>query len=93
MSIKLRILICYASISIRYRPEHDLYAKLSVISNAGFDAIKLSISDRLSSISNQFDKEVNRKDYGSLYTAGQEVKKICEEHALKNLGTVAISQL
>ncbi len=80
-----RIPTCYASCSIGYKPEHNLEAKLKVISGAGFDAIELSMPDLLSFASDHLGKEVGPKDFEDLCEAGEHVKKLCQEHKLKIL--------
>ena len=76
---------CYASCSIGHKPEHNLPAKLKAISQAGFDAIELSMPDLLSFANEKLKKEVGPKDYDDLCKVGPEVKKLCQEFGLKIL--------
>lgn len=76
---------CYASCSIGHKPEHNLPAKLKAISDAGFDAIELSMPDLLTFASDNLGKEVGPKDFEDLCEAGQGVGKLCQEHKLKIL--------
>jgi sugar phosphate isomerase/epimerase len=76
---------CYASCSIGHKKEHDLLAKLKVISDALFDAIELSMPDLLFFPGEHFGKEIDPKDYENLCKAGNEVKKLCEQQQLKIL--------
>jgi sugar phosphate isomerase/epimerase len=76
---------CYASCSIGHKPEHDLPAKLKAISQAGFDAIELSMPDLLSFANEKLKKEVGPKDYDDLCQVGPEVRKLCQELGLKIL--------
>lgn len=76
---------CYASCSIGHKPEHNLPAKLKVISDAGFDAIELSMPDLLSFASEKLNKDVGPKDYDDLCEVGKDVKNLCQEHKLKIL--------
>jgi sugar phosphate isomerase/epimerase len=76
---------CYASCSIGHKPEHNLPAKLKAISEAGFDAIELSMPDLLSFANEKLKKEVGPKDFDDLCQVGPEVKKLCQEHGLKIL--------
>jgi sugar phosphate isomerase/epimerase len=54
---------CYASCSIGHKPEHNLPAKLKAISQAGFDAIELSMPDLPSFANKKLEKEAGPKDY------------------------------
>jgi sugar phosphate isomerase/epimerase len=73
---------CYASCSIGHKPEHDLPAKLKAISEAGFDAIELSMPDLVSFANEKLKKEVGPKDFDDLCQVGAEVKKLCQEYGL-----------
>ncbi|PQE31088.1 3-dehydroshikimate dehydratase protein [Rutstroemia sp. NJR-2017a WRK4] len=57
--------------------------KLSAISKAGFQAIELGFPDLLSFASTFHKKEIQENDYDSLCSAGQEVKKLCEQNKLQ----------
>jgi sugar phosphate isomerase/epimerase len=81
----IKIPTSYATCSIGTQKEHNLPAKLEVISHAEFDAIELSMPDLLSFASELEGKEVEAKDYDSLCKAGAEVKKLCQKHELKIL--------
>ena len=77
---------CYASCSIGHdNPAHTLENKLHAISDAGFDAIELSMPDLLSFAAIHTGKDVDPKDYDSLCSAGNEVKKLCQQLNLKIL--------
>jgi sugar phosphate isomerase/epimerase len=76
---------CYASCSIGHKLEHNLPAKLKVISEAGFDAIELSMPDLVSFANEKLKKDVGPKDYDDLCQVGPEVKRLCQEHGLEIL--------
>lgn len=76
---------CYASCSIGHKPDHNLPVRLKAISEAGFDAIELSMPDLLSFAKEKLKKEVGPKDVDDLCQIGLEVKKLCEGYGLKIL--------
>jgi len=80
-----KIPICYASCSIGHKPEHNLPAKLQAISDAGFDAIELSMPDILSFAQEQTGKEPDPKDYATLRDVGKKIKQLTDQHNLKIL--------
>jgi sugar phosphate isomerase/epimerase len=76
---------CYANCSIGHKPDHNLPVKLKAISEAGFDAIELSMPDLLSFAKEKLKKEVGPKDFDDLCQIRLKVKKLCEEYGLKIL--------
>lgn len=80
-----RIPTCYATCSIGHKKEHNLPAKLKAISEAGFEAIELSMPDILSYGQELRGKDVDAKDYSTLSEVGSEIKKLCQQNHLKVL--------
>ena len=76
---------CYATCSIGHKKEHGLAAKLAAISQAGFDAIELSMPDITTFASDMTGKEVGPKDFSTLVEVGKKIKELCEQHQLKIL--------
>ena len=73
---------CYATVSIG-TPGHDLHLKLEAIAAAGFQGIELGFPDLLSFTSKHHKRDVQPQDFDALYTAGLQVKSICQENGLK----------
>lgn len=80
-----KIPTCYASCSIGHKKEHNLPAKLKAISDAGFEAIELSMPDIISHSAELNDKEADENDYDTLVQVGADIKKLTEQHNLKIL--------
>ncbi|OCK72886.1 xylose isomerase-like protein [Lepidopterella palustris CBS 459.81] len=76
---------CYASCSIGLNSNHNLCNKITAISNAGFNAIVLWMSDLLSFASERLGKELNPKDYDDLCAVGEDVKKLCQKQKINIL--------
>ena len=75
----------YATCSIGHKEEHDLPSKLEAISSAGFEAVELSMPDILSYAQKLNGKEPDPKDFDTLVSVGQEIKKLVQKHNLKIL--------
>lgn len=75
----------YATCSIGHKPEHDLASKLEAISSAGFEAIELSMPDILSYAKKLNGKEPDAKDFDTLVSVGEEIRKLAEKHNVKIL--------
>jgi len=73
---------CYATCSIGHSQDHDLPAKLKAISEAGFEAIELSMPDILSYGQKLSGNEIDPKDYGMLKQIGMNIRRLCEQHHL-----------
>lgn len=83
-----KIPVCYASCSIGHDgSKHTLPAKLKAIADAGFNAIELSMPDILAYGQQISDSksEIDPKDYRTLQSVGQDIRKLCEKHGLKVL--------
>ena len=72
----------YVQCSIGHSDEHDLPAKLKAISEAGFEAIELSMPDILSWGKKVHGKEIDPKDYGLLKQIGMDIRRLCEQYRL-----------
>lgn len=82
--VPIKVPTCYASCSIG-SPADSLLGKLDAISGAGFDAIELSFPDLQNFAKSYLNNDVAENDYDSLCIAGKQVRKLCEERALKIL--------
>lgn len=80
-----RIPTCYATCSIGHKKDHNLPAKLKAISEAGFEAIELSMPDVQAYGQELKGKEIDSNDYSTLCEVGSEIKKLCQQHRLKVL--------
>lgn len=74
----------YATVSLG-TPDDPLPQKLQAIASAGFNAIELGFPDLLSFANSKLSTEVSNYDFDDLCTAGEEVRKLCEELGLKIL--------
>lgn len=75
----------YATCSIGYKESHSLPLKLKAISDAGFDAIELSMPDVLAYGKFLNGQEPDANDYDALVEIGREIKNQVAEHGLKVL--------
>ncbi|KAI1087932.1 xylose isomerase-like protein [Rostrohypoxylon terebratum] len=76
---------CYATCSIGHKDSHTLPLKLKAISEAGFDAVELSMPDILSYGEMLNGQKPNPKNYDTLVEVGKQIRVHAEEHDLKIL--------
>ncbi|KAI1080554.1 xylose isomerase-like protein [Whalleya microplaca] len=76
---------CYATCSIGHKESHTLPLKFKAITEAGFDAIELSMPDILTYGKMLNGQEPGRKDYDTLVEIGKAIKAQAQEHNLRIL--------
>lgn len=73
---------CPNQCSIGHGADHDLPSKLKAISEAGFEAIELSMPDILSYGKQISGTDIDPKDYGMLAQVGMNIRRLCERSRL-----------
>ncbi|KAI0602651.1 3-dehydroshikimate dehydratase [Biscogniauxia sp. FL1348] len=76
---------CFATCSIGHNESHTLPLKFKAISDAGFDAVELSMPDILAYGKMLNGKEPAPDDYDTLVDIGKIIKEQAHEHCLKIL--------
>ena len=72
----------YATVSIG-TPQTPLPQKLDAIASAGWQGIELGFPDLLSYTSQRKGRDIDAKDYDTLYDVAEEVKKLCQDRDLE----------